>query len=384
MQILVLGAGLQGSACAYDLLQNPAVRRVVLADREATALPPYLARYADDPRLVRTTLDARDEIAIREAMSGVDACLNALPYHFNLVMARLAVESGIHYADLGGNTAMVFQQLELDGAARARGICVIPDCGLAPGLVNVLAVAGIQELDATERVRIYVGGLPQEPRPPLDYHIVYSIEGMLDYYTTPSWVLRNGRLRQVDALTAVEPVTFPLPIGMLEAFHTGGGLSVLPWTYEGEIPTMEYKTLRYPGHAAIVRAMRDLGLFQDVPVRVGDKEVVPRDVFIACAEPRLKARPDELDFVAARVEVEGRRADERASIVFELVDRFDKETGISAMARTTGFSLSITGQFMASGKIERVGASTPDRCVPADAYVDELAKREIRVRRHGN
>ncbi|HWV58324.1 MAG TPA: saccharopine dehydrogenase C-terminal domain-containing protein [Longimicrobiales bacterium] len=381
MQFLVLGAGLQGSACAYDLLGQPDVERVVLADRVTAALPPYLQPYAEDPRLVRIELDARDDASVREAMGGVDACLNALPYLFNLRMARLAVGAGVHYADLGGNTAMVFEQLELDEAARASGICVIPDCGLAPGLVNVLAAAAIREMDSTERVRIYVGGLPEEPRPPLDYHIVYSIEGMLDYYTTPSWVLRGGRLRQVDALTGVEPVTFPLPIGVLEAFHTGGGLSVLPWTYEGRIPTMEYKTLRYPGHAAIVRAIRDLGLFDIEPVRVGGQEIIPRQVFIACAEPHLKARPDERDFVAARVEVEGRRDDERASIIFELIDHFDTDTGISAMARTTGFSLSITGMFMVSGRIDTVGAMTPDRCVPADDYVAELGKRGVVVRR---
>lgn len=383
MRFLVLGAGLQGSACAFDLLRTPGVERVVLADREVLPLPRYLEAYAADPRLERIVLDARNEGAVREAMAGVDVCLNALPYHFNLAMTRLAVDAGVHYADLGGNTRTVFQQLELDDAARRRGIAVIPDCGLAPGLVNILAAAAIERLDSTERVRIYVGGLPEEPRPPLDYHIVYSLEGMLDYYTTPSWILRGGELRQVDALTGVEEVVFPPPIGVLEAFHTGGGLSTLPWKYEGRIPTMEYRTLRYPGHAMIVRAMRDLGLFESTPVRVGDREVVPRDVFIACATPRLRAGPEDTDFVAARVEVEGRAGGERASIVFELVDRFDPETGISAMARTTGFSLSITGQLQATGAIGRSGAFTPDGVVPVDRYLDELARRGIRVRAQG-
>src|SRR5690606_4574117 len=108
--------------------------------------------------------------------------------------------------------------------------------------------------------------LPQHPEPPLNYQIVYSLEGVLDYYTTVSWILRDGELRQVDALSEVEPVEFPTPVGTLEAFHTAGGLSTLPWTYQGRVRSMEYKTLRYPGHAAIMRAIRELGLLRLEPV----------------------------------------------------------------------------------------------------------------------
>ena len=109
-------------------------------------------------------------------------------------------------------------------------------------------------MDRAEQVKIYVGGLPQQPEPPLNYQIVYSLEGALDYYTTPSWVLRGGKPVQVDALSELEPVEFPAPVGTLEAFHTGGGISTLPFAYEGKVDVMEYKTLRYPGprrhHAA--------------------------------------------------------------------------------------------------------------------------------------
>ena len=194
------------------------------------------------------------------------------------VIATLAVRAGVHYADLGGNTGIVFQQLQLDETARAHGISAIPDCGLAPGMVNILAAAGIRALDRTDQVRCYVGGLPQHPRPPLHYTIVYSLEGVLDYYTTTSWILRDGELRQVEALSEIETVQFPEPPGTLEAFHTAGGLSTLPWTYQGRVRTMEYKTLRYPGHAHIMRAIRDLGLLDTEPVQVRGELVAPRDV----------------------------------------------------------------------------------------------------------
>jgi len=378
MRFLVLGAGLQGSACAYDLLQNPDVTRVVVADLQITRLPPFLERHREDPRLELVIADARDSDQLRDVLKAVDCCLNALPYYFNLEVATHAVSAGVHYADLGGNTAIVFQQLQLDEIARSRKAIAIPDCGLAPGMVNILAAAGINQLDHTDTVKIRVGGLPQNPRPPLNYQIVYSLHGVLDYYTTPSWVVREGEPRQVDALSEVEAVEFPDPVGTLEAFHTAGGLSTMPWTYQGKIRVMEYKTLRYPGHASIMRAIRGLGLLDLVPVNVRGQSVTPRDLFIACAEPRLR-RPEARDLVALRVEAEGRKAGELIRVVYDLLDYSDEANGISAMERTTGFSLSITGQMQVQGKTRSPGVFTPDQAVPADAYIAELDRRGIRI-----
>ncbi len=219
--------------------------------------------------------------------------MSAIPYYFNESLSRIAVESGAHFCDLGGNTEIVFNQKKMDEQARAKGVSVIPDCGVAPGMVNILAQHGISQFDAVDEVRIYVGGLPQFPEPPLNYQIVYSLEGVLDYYTTLSWVLRDGKRTQVKALSEVEPVEFPAPLGTLEAFHTAGGLSTMAFRYEGQIPTMEYKTLRYPGHAHIMEAIRDLGLLDTEPVEVKRQQVSPRDVAVAVdgAAPALRASP---------------------------------------------------------------------------------------------
>jgi lysine 6-dehydrogenase len=380
MRMVVLGGGLQGSACAYDLLQEPSVSQVTLADIDIEHLPRFLDPWRGDARLALRRMDARDPGAANDVIRGATACMNALPYYFNLAMARAAVDAGAHYCDLGGNTAIVVQQLELDGEAARRGLSVIPDCGLAPGMVNILAQAGIDALDATRTVKIRVGGLPQRPEPPLNYQIVYSLHGVLDYYTTPSWVLRDGQPLQVEALSEVEPVVFPEPVGALEAFHTAGGLSTMAETYRGRIATMEYKTLRYPGHADVMRSIRGLGLLELDPVHVNGQEVRPRDVFIACAEPRL-TRPESHDLVALRVEVEGTRNGRDASVAFDLLDYFDAATGISAMERTTGFSLAITGLMQARGTVRSAGARTPDQAVPAEPYVNALAERGVRITR---
>ncbi len=376
MKMMVLGAGLQGCACAYDLLQNPA-SQVTLADYRLDSLPPFLSGDWEG-RLRPIRLDVTDGEAVRRALAGHDAVMSAIPYYYNLPMARAAVQAGCHFSDLGGNTEIVLEQKRLHDEALAKGVSVVPDCGLAPGMVNILAAEGIRRLDRAETVRIYVGGLPQHPEPPLNYQIVYSLEGALDYYTTPSWVLRGGKPTQVDALSEVETVEFPAPVGRLEAFHTGGGISTLPFAYQGRVDVMEYKTLRYPGHADVMRPIRDLGLLDLEPLEVKGQTVVPRDVFIAAVSPRLR-KPEGQDLVALLVRVTGRRDGEPRAVTFRLIDRYDCEHGISAMMRTTGYSLSITGQMQVDGRIRGPGVHTPDEAVPFRAYVDELARRGIRI-----
>jgi lysine 6-dehydrogenase len=377
MRMLVLGAGLQGSACAYDLLQTPAVEEVRLADINIQHLPPFLAPYSG-PRLLPTPLDVRDREAVVAVMRSSDAVMSAIPYYFNLDLTKCAIEAGVHFADLGGNTDLVIGQKALDPDARAKGITVVPDCGLAPGMVNVVAQYGISQLDAVESVKIFVGGLPQRPEPPLNYQVVYSLEGVLDYYTSKSWIIRDGRGQQIDALSELERVEFGEGVGTLEAFHTAGGLSTMAFRYDGKIPTMEYKTLRYPGHAAIMAAIRELGLLDLEPVDVKGVNVVPRDLFIATAGPRLTR--DAPDLVALRVEVRGSAGGIPRRLVWELVDRADDKHGISAMMRTTGYSLSVTGQMQVRGEVRPAGVHTPDECVPAPRYIDELAKRGVRIR----
>jgi len=378
MRFLVLGRGAQGSACAFDLLRSEGVSQVRLADLDVSSLPAFLP--TDDPRLVPVSVDVRDRDMMLAEMAQVDAVLSAIPYYFNGELAALAVQAGVHFADLGGNTEIVFAQKELHEAAKLKGVTVIPDTGLAPGMINVLAELGIRAMDSVESVKLFVGGLPQQPEPPLNYQIVYSIEGVLDYYTTLSWVLRDGKRTQVTALSELESVQFADPIGTLEAFHTAGGLSTMAWRYEGKIPLMEYKTLRYPGHAHLMAAMRDLGLFDSTPIDVKGAAVVPRDVFIAQVGPKLR-RPGSRDLVALRVVVTGTKAGAPCTRSYDLLDHYDAEHDITAMMRVTGYTLSITGQLMASGALPS-GVYTPDEVFPGDRYIAELAKRGIDIRMH--
>lgn len=376
MRMLVLGSGLQGCACAFDLLETTDAQ-VTLADNRRVQLPEYLRSRRDD-RLEVIELDVRDHAQARATMQKHDSVLSALPYYLNYNAARLAVEAGAHFADLGGNTDVVHQQLGLAEQAVAKGVTVLADCGLAPGLVNILAAAGIDRMGTAESVKLFVGGLPQHPEPPLNYRVVYSLEGALDYYTTSSWIVRDGEPRRIDALTEVEDLAFPAPLGRLEAFHTAGGLSLMAWDYAKRVRNMEYKTLRYPGHADLMRSIRDLGLLETTPVSVGDASVNPRDVFIAVVSPRLR-HTDPRDVVALRVTVTGTRGGVERRLTWQMIDTYDEAHGITAMMRTTAYSLSITGQLQVGGSLGKPGVYASYQVTPVDEYLAQLRRRGIVV-----
>ena len=380
MKVLVLGGGAQGSACAFDLARSERVEEVAVADLDVSTPAPFLSPYVGKG-LRFLEVDASDAAALEAAMARFDVVACALPYHFNLPASRAAVAAGAHFCDLGGNTEIVNRQLELDEEARSAGVSVVPDCGLAPGMVNILAKGGIDALEETRDVRIYVGGLPRHPKPPLNYRVAYSLEGVLDYYTTPVLKLEDGRVVEREALTEVETVDFGGGVGALEAFLTAGGVSRMPYAYEGRIASMTYKTLRYPGHAHIMKAIRDLGLLSEDPLDVDGCRVTPRDVFIRAVGPRL-ADPDAEDLVVLRVEVSGQDADGARTIRFDLLDRMDQEHGISAMMRTTGYSLAAVARLQGEGEVA-LGVHTPDACVPLDGYLEALAERGVEVVRSG-
>ncbi len=376
MKILILRAGLQGRACAFDLLTNTDAE-VVLADADPVDLPDFLTEHVGRRLSVRP-VDANDENQLRKLIGSADGVLNALPYYFNFAVTRAAVEVGAHYADLGGNTEIVQQQKTLDRVATDKGLSIMPDCGLAPGMANIIAAEGVRRFERARSVKLFVGGLPQEPKPPLNYQVVYSLEGALDYYTTLSWVIRDGEPTQVEALTDLENVQFPAPLGTLEAFHTAGGLSTMPWTFADKVDVMEYKTMRYPGHVHIMKAIRDLGLLDLDPVDVKGTQVRPRDLFIARVDRDLRV-PDAPDVVALKVIVDGQRETGPGRVTFRLLDGFDVDHGMSAMTRTTGFSLAITGYMQASGAIAKVGVRCAYEAMPYRPYADALRERGVNI-----
>jgi len=376
----VLGAGRQGTACAYDMLKFGDADSVVLADFSLTAAQAAAARVnalLDTDRADGVQLDVRDSEAVVSFLEEVDAFLSAVPYYLNMGITRAAVQAGASMCDLGGNTDLVREQLNSDAAAREAGISIIPDCGQVPGMGTTLMVYAMSLLDEPDEVFMWDGGLPLNPRPPFDYLLTFNIEGLTNEYAEPPIFLRNGKPTLVPTMDELEELEFPPPAGRLEAFTTGGGVSTMPWTFQGKLKTLQNKTVRYPGHFGQLRAFYDLGLWKTDPVMVGDQEVVPRELFHALFEPMVSF-DDDKDVVVIRIRATGKKEGRRTEVILDLMDFYDEGTGFTAMERTTGWDAAIVAGMMARGQTPR-GAVPVELAVPSSLFVEELAKRGIHV-----
>ncbi|MCS6806134.1 MAG: saccharopine dehydrogenase C-terminal domain-containing protein [Acidobacteriota bacterium] len=375
MNILILGAGRMGFGAAYDLGDSPDVEAVTVADINLEAARAVAERIGAG-KVTAVQIDVTDHQRVVQLMRRHDAVISCVVYHFNLGLARAAIEAGVHFCDLGGNNAVVASELALDAEARAAGINIIPDCGLAPGMVSVLVAHGAARFEQLEAIHIRVGGLPQHPKPPLDYQIVFSVEGLINEYVEPARVIRHGRILEVESLTELESLEFA-PFGRLEAFQTSGGTSTLPESFLGRVQELDYKTIRYPGHCEKFKLLVDLGLASNEEIEIDGVRVKPRHVLGQMLLRRLPA--DEPDLVLVRIEFRGTLAGQARTLRYEIADRFDEATGLSAMMRTTAFPASIVAQMMARGQTTRRGAVPQERCIPPAIFVEELAKRNIQV-----
>ncbi|MCR4404527.1 MAG: saccharopine dehydrogenase NADP-binding domain-containing protein [Candidatus Acetothermia bacterium] len=377
---LVLGAGMQGAAAAYDLARFGEAELVRLADLDparAAEAAARVNRLTEGDLAEGGQIDVGDRAALARALQGVDVVLSAVPYRFNLLITEAAIAARAGMCDLGGNTGIVLEQLKLDPQARAAGVTVIPDCGLAPGMVNTLAVYAMSKMENPQEVRIWCGGLPRYPKPPLGYKLVFSIEGLTNEYFGKAEVLRDGKVVELDTFTELEELEFPPPVGRCEAFITSGGTSTCPWTFAGKLRRYEYKTVRYPGHYEKIKLLRDLGFLDPEPVKLGAVELAPRELFHKLVPPRISF-PEDPDLVVLRVACSGLDRGEPIEVQLELMEFADESAGFSAMERTTAFPAAIVAEMIARGDLER-GVIPLERAVPPGPFIAELTKRGFRL-----
>ncbi len=378
---VVIGAGRQGVAAAYDLTRHGEAERLILVDRDVGVAQAAVQRL--DQLLGRSVAqpvlgDASQPETLAPLLAAADGLLSAASYRFNLGLARLAVETRTHMVDLGGHTGIVREQLALDRAAKNAGIALVPDCGMGPGMNVTLALVAMDLLDEAEEVRIYDGGVPENPQPPWNYALFFSAEGLVNEYEGEAYFLRGGAVTPVPALADLEEMEIP-PLGGLEAFVTSGGLSTMPWTFAGKLRVLENRTLRYPGHCHLLRGLRALGLFGREPIPVGNATLVPRDLLIALFDRSLadpEARDVCLIHVRARGTLDGRPAEARV----DLVDRYDPVTGFRAMEKLTGWHAALVLSLAVRGEIPP-GATPIERALPGARFLPEAPARGWRVER---
>jgi len=381
MKILVLGAGKMGRGAVHDLAHNsPDVSEITVADADFP-LANFIAKLEGNGKCTPQEIDVENFAEAIELMRGHDACISCVPYFYNMLLAEAALEARVNFCDLGGNNTIVAQELSLDQAARAAGINIIPDCGLAPGMVSVLAMHGAQRFDAVDSIKIRVGGLPQNPKPPLDYQLVFSIEGLINEYVERAIVIRDGEITDVESMTEIESLEFE-GFPPLEAFQTSGGTSTLPQTFQGRVRELDYKTIRYRGHCERFKTLIDLGFADSAPIAVRTAtndtvQIVPRR-FLSDWLARHLPR-NEPDLVLIRLEFAGEMNGDDKILRYDIIDRFDEAKELTAMMRTTAFPASIVAQMMARGETLDRGAMPQESVIPPDKFIEELARRNIKI-----
>jgi lysine 6-dehydrogenase len=363
---LVVGSGIVGTAAAWDLVRRG--HAVTVADRSEGTLAALSAQLD----VSTAVAEVEDGATVAHLMSQHDAVVSAVPYTHGHALAAAAVATGTHFADFGGNPTVVKQQLRLDSAAKKAGVAVVPDCGLAPGLANVLAADMVAALDAgpIDSVQMRVGALPQEPVGALGYQLTFSPGGLINEYAESCEVLERGAVVEVEPLTRFETVEWD-PWGPLEAFSTAGGTSSLCHDFAGKIDALEYKTLRYPGHGVIFRAMLELGLFDEGPWDIGGRPIAPRPVLVEALTTHLpRGAPD---MVLVRVWAsQGPR-----EVGIEMVDRHDGT--FSALARTTAFPATALVDLLVRSELEVRGARTMAQAITGAQLLPELGDVGIMV-----
>lgn len=382
---VILGAGRQGTAAAFDLAHFGEAEEIILADAQPHFLEKAIERLrpllASCPQVAirPCTVSVQDHDALVKALRGAHALLSAVPYYLNPQVARAAIAAGVSMCDLGGDTPTVFEERRLHDQAIAAGVTIIPDCGLAPGMNNLLAVYGMGKLDQTDLVQIRCGGLPQKPVPPLGYRLVFNLEGLLNNYFGKAYVLRDGHVTEIESFTEREEIVFPSPLGRCEAFVTAGATSTCPWTFERKLHHYDYKTVRYPGHYEQIKLLAELGLLDTRPVRVRGVEIVPRDLFVKVVGDRIAHR-DIPDLVVLRVTCQGKKAGRPTEVVLDLMEFYDEHTGFLAMERTTGFAAAIIMIMLAKREIGDPGVLSLETAVSPKRFVEELRRRGMSVK----
>lgn len=377
----IIGSGKQGTAAAYDLIKFGDASKVLLIDsnletaKDSAAL---LNSMMNTNVCIPLQIDVSNIDELRKQLKGIDSIISGVPYYFNLELTKIAIEVGANFCDFGGNTDLVKSQLKLSDDAVEKNISIVPDCGMDPGMNISFIQYLLDEYDELDSVKSYGAGLLQNPSEPWNYGLTFHINGLTNEYYGDALFLRDGKVAEVPCLTGYEILEFPDPLGKLEAAVTSGGLSTMPIELEGKVKTLENKTLRYLGHWERFKGYSDLGLFEEDPINVNGKEVVPREIYHALLAPKITIK-DIRDLGIIKIFAIGKKAGKEIKTIIELIDYFDEKTGFTAMQRLTGWHASIIANLSAQNKIQK-GAVSVNKAVPGKIIIDELLKRGFNIK----
>jgi lysine 6-dehydrogenase len=375
MRILVVGCGNIGSVAAKDLATTLGSSDIVVADKNEDRAKAVAENIGYD-NVSYAQLDVANHQELLKALKDFTVVLGFLPGGLGYRLAKACIDSRKSMVDV---SYMAENPLKLNDEAVEGGVTIVPDCGLAPGISNLLVGHAVSGLDEVGKVHVMVGGLPEKPLPPLGYIVTWSPQSLIDEYTRKARIIRGGRKVEVEALSGLKEIEFP-KLGELEAFYTDG-LRTLLYTIEGADEMWE-KTLRYPGHAEKIRMLRALGFLDEKKVDVGNISVSPKQVTASLFEQKLH-RSKVRDIVALRVEVSGIKDGKQVTCLYHLLDFYDEKQKVTAMARTTAYPASIMAQLMLKDALKARGVM-PVENIGRDnelfrVLISELQKRHVTV-----
>lgn len=371
MRVLILGAGLMGAVIAKDMVEQNEVESITLVDMDEEKLMKVIRQY---PQKIQTAkVDVTDTAAAVQVMRGHDVIVSALPHKFSLPAIQAAIEAGVSLVDLV--CCEPEKRLVLDEKAKKAGVAIVPGCGVAPGMSNILAGYGVSHLDSPDKIIVRVGGFPQNPKPPLGYTIVFCFDSVMEACREYATVIKNGKIDKLPPLAEVERFYFE-NIGELESFITDG-LGTLPYTMikQGVKYAVE-RTLRYPGYAERMKTLAECGLFDETPVDVKGYKIAPKDLTSAVLTPKIRVENDR-DILAMRVTVTGQKDGTYVEKNYDLIDYYDEKQDISAMARTTAFPAAAVARYIATGVITEKGIIPPETGIGQNKKIFDMLIKEL-------
>jgi len=386
VKALVLGMGLQGKAVVHDLEQSEIVTAIVAADIDAEVAKAYIGRKGYR-KVQAVALDAErpEGVAelVREIRPQVLICM--LPPDFQPAVARAAVRAGVHYV----SSSYTGDLTELDGPAREKGVTLLPEMGMDPGIDLILGRLAVDELDVVHGLRSYGAGLPEPACAgdnPIRYKITWTFEGVLKAYMRPARLLQDGQEIAIPGGRIFRPEyghSFEVPgVGGMDAYPNGDALRYIEvFGLGSELREMGRYAMRWPGHNPFWNAMAELGFLDETPERISGVDLSPRRFVVEHLSPRLQFADGERDVVVIRVEAWGLKNRQPLRVTYELVDYRDLATGLFAMNRTVGFTTSIAAQLILSGRVQKPGLLNPAADLPAAAVAEELKKRGMNIER---
>ena len=376
----IVGSGRQGTAAAYDIIKFASPKTLTIIDMSLENLNrcEKTIKRLTGFHINKIALDISNEEKMIEALQNIDIFLSSVPYPLNPYLTEIAIKSKTSMVDLGGHTENVINQIKRTNEAVNADITIVPDCGMGPGMNVSMALLAMEGFDKVEEVRVWDGGLPQKPISPWNYNLFFNIQGLTNEYDGNAYFIRDGKVTEVSCFDDLESIEFSNPIGMLEAAVTSGGLSTMPWTYEGKIQILENKTLRYLGHWNEMIAYRQLGLFNEDPIEINDSKISPREFYHTLLEPKLTIN-NPIDVCIMRTEAIGVLDGNKSKKIVECIEYFDKETGFLAMEQWTGYHASIVMQHIVNGKIEK-GVIPIEKALSGSDFYNSAVKRNYKIK----